>query len=104
MAESVMNQQEKNSTQFIDDQKENNRLKAIIGVILSFFMIVITAYVYSLQNQNYRILSSSSTLDSSSFQQQSFNYRTYVQKYQDTQYQLEETTKKLEVVKSEQTG
>ncbi len=101
MAETVLNQQEQKLDGAVDRKEQNNRLKKIIGVILSVVMVALTVYVMALHNQNYHILARTTELFSVSSVHQAANYRSYVKQYKDTKAQLEETTRKLEAVQAQ---
>ena len=98
MAETVLNQPEQKLDPSTDGQQQNNRLKKIVGVLLSVVMVVLTVYVLNLQNQNYHLLSRTNELFNNSTSAMAANYRSYVKQYKDTKEQLEETTRKLEAV------
>jgi len=100
VAETVLNQQEQKSAP-VDGQKQNAFLKKTVGLILSAVMIGLTVYIFSLQKQNYNVLSHTNELFAVSSSRQAANYRSYVAQYKDTKQQLEETTKKLEAVQKE---
>jgi len=98
VAETVLNQQESKIDLNTDNQRQNNHLKKIVGVILSIVMIALTIYVLKLQNQNNSILSKSTDLALTASDQATGNYRTYVGRYKETKIELDETTRKLEEV------
>lgn len=105
MAETVLNQQESKLDPGADAQRQNNHFMKIVGIILSLVMIVLTIYVFHVQNQNFKTLTRSTELALSASNDATINYRTYVGKYKETKLQLEvtkvkleETTKKLEEV------
>jgi len=101
VAETLLNQQEPKMGNSTDSSSKNNRLKKIIGVILSLVMIALTIYVLNLQRQNSNILSKSTDLALSASDGATGNYRAYVDKYKVTKIQLDETTRKLEEVNRE---
>jgi chromosome segregation ATPase len=101
VAETVLNPQAQKLDSSTDGKQQKNRLKMILGVILSLVMVALTVYVLSLQSQNYNILSRTTDLFDTSSVHQASNYRSYVKQYKDTKVQLEETTRKLEVVKNQ---
>ena len=98
MAETVLNQQESKLDPGMDTKRQNTHLKRIVGVILSLVMIALTVYVLNLQNQNSKILSTSTDMALTASDHATINYRTYVGRYKETKIELDETTKKLEAV------
>ena len=79
-------------------QHQNSHLKRIVGVILSLVMIALTIYVLNLQNQNFNILSKSTDMALTASDHATANYRNYVGRYKAVKIELDETTRKLEVV------
>ena len=61
-------------------------------------MIGLTIYVLNLQHQNNNILTQSTDLALNSSTHATENYMTYVGKYKETKIELDETTRKLEIV------
>jgi len=98
VAETVLNQQESKLDPNTGDQHQNNRLKRVIGVILSLVMIVLTMYVFNLQHQNSNILTKSTQMALTASGNATVNYMAYVGKYRETKIELEETTRKLQEV------
>jgi len=75
--------------------------KRLVGLILSIVMIALTVYVLNLQHQNFNVLSKSMDMALSASDRESTNYRTYVGKYKETKIELDETTRKLQVVQTQ---
>lgn len=94
----MLNQQESKLETSADTQRQNKHLKRVAGIILSLIMIILTAYVLNLQNQNSSILTKSTELALTASDHATVNYRTYVGKYKETKIELDETTRKLEEV------
>jgi len=98
VAETVLNQQEPKLDSIVDASKQNNRLKRIIGIILSLIMIGLSVFVYDLQRKNFDSLYQSTEMALKANEHTASNYRTYVRKFKETKVQLDETTSKLEQV------
>lgn len=98
MAETVLNQQEPKLDTTVDARRQNNRLKRIVGIILSLALIGLAVYVFNLQLQNANILSLSTDMALNANVHAASNYRTYVRQYKETKVELDETTRKLEEV------
>lgn len=101
MSETLLNQQESKLDASVENQRQHNHSKRLVGGILSIVMIALTIYVLNLQNQNSSILSKSTDLALTSSSLATINYRTYVGRYKETKIELDETTRKLEEVNRE---
>jgi chromosome segregation ATPase len=101
VAETLINQQEQKLDQGADTQRQNIFLKKIVGVVLSIVMIALTIYVLNLQDRNYSVLSRSTDMALTASDHATVNYRTYVGRYKETKVELDQTIKKLEVVKGQ---
>ena len=102
MAENLLNQEESSKLEgAIDGKRDNLKLQRIIGLILSGVMILLAAYVLKLQHQNFDISAQSYQIAMTANDYANSNYRAYVGRYKATRIELDEATRKLEIVNNQ---